>query len=185
MQTDFRSDAGQYPNTAGQGPKSAELHSTESANEHLSGHSVYAVADAARKLKAEAKLAEENMMDRAVSAGETAKDYAGKLALNAAQGFSTAVETGKSASADAISSVARSARDAADGFEKQSPQVARMVRSVAGGAERMSADLRNNTINDLVKSVTDFAQRQPKVFFGCGILAGLVLSRLLRGSSEA
>ena len=70
-------------------------------------------------------------------------------------------------------------------MEKQAPQVARMVRSAADSVERVSTDVRDQSVNDLVKSLSDFAQRQPKVFFGCGVVAGLLLSRLLRGSSAA
>lgn len=132
-----------------------------------------------------AKTSLSDFGDSAASATRQARDVAGHMASDAVHGFKDAVETHKASGADAIASVARSAREAADGFEKQSPQVARMVRTAADSVERVSSDLRDKSVNELMASVSDFAHRQPKLFFGCGIVAGLVLSRLLRGSSDA
>ena len=143
-----------------------------------------AVAGFARNVKDHAVDGIADLGNAAIAAGGNAKEAVGKYAASAANSFTEAVETHKSAGADALASVARSARDAAGGFEKQSPQVARMVRSAADSVERVSTDIRDHTVGDLVGAISDFAHRQPKVFFGFGVLTGLVLSRFIRSSSE-
>lgn len=158
---------------------------TVNSAKHTAQEAFADAATAASHLKDRARVGLADMAEGAAAATQQARDAAGKLAGEAAHGFADAVETHKTASAEAIASVARSARDAAAGFEKQSPQVARLVRSAADSVERVSVDLRDQSLNDMVKSVADFAQRQPKLFFGFGIAAGFLLSRLLRSSPQA
>ena len=43
----------------------------------------------------------------------------------------------------------------------------------------MSNDVKDKTIAEMIDSMSAFAHRQPIAFLGCGIVAGLVLSRLL------
>jgi ABC-type transporter Mla subunit MlaD len=88
-------------------------------------------------------------------------------------------ETQKNAGADAVTTLARSARNAADDLENKSPEVARLVRSSANVVERVSTDLRNQSLADLVDATSNFAVRHPVAFFGCGVLAGFVAARLL------
>ena len=107
------------------------------------------------------------------------------MAQDAATAFTDAVESNKAAGADAIASVARSAKSAADNFEKQSPQLASAVRSAAEGVERISMDIRDRSMGELIDSIGDFARRQPTAFFGCGILAGVVISRFLGSSNRS
>jgi len=40
-------------------------------------------------------------------------------------------------------------------------------------------------VGELLDSVTKFAQRQPAAFFGVGILAGVVLTRIMRSSDRS
>jgi hypothetical protein len=143
------------------------------------------VSEAASDLAGRAKEGLSDLAGSAAEVSEQVKKTVGALTSDAAHSFKDAVEAHKTSGADAIASVARSARDAVEGLEKQSPQVARMVRTAADNVERVSSDLRDQSIDDLMRSVTSFAQRQPKLFFGCGVVAGLVLSRLLRSSAEA
>ena len=79
----------------------------------------------------------------------------------------------------------RSARESADAYHDQAPQVADAVKSVAGRIERVSNDIKDTTVSDMIDSVTAFAQKKPMAFLGCGILAGLVLARLLTPTSRA
>ena len=48
----------------------------------------------------------------------------------------------------------------------------------------ISDDIRDRPINELMASVAEFAGQKPMAFFGCGILAGLVVSRLLSSSNR-
>jgi hypothetical protein len=108
-----------------------------------------------------------------------AKATATKFANSAADSFKSAVEGQKTAGAAAIGDLARSAKGAADGFQEQAPELASAVRSVADRVEGISNDIRDRSLNDLMGSVADFAGERPIAFFGCGLLAGLVVARLL------
>ena len=84
---------------------------------------------AVNRLQDSAGVAMGDLKDAASAATSDAKRYAGSMAQDAATAFTDAVESNKAAGADAIASVARSAKSAADNFEKQSPQLASAVRS--------------------------------------------------------
>jgi methyl-accepting chemotaxis protein len=141
--------------------------------------------EALGKLKTSAAETASHLKNAAASVSSDAKDYAGSVASNAAGAFKDAVESNKTAGADAIANIAHSVKDAADGIEKQSPQVASMVRNAAEGVERISTDIRDRNVGELLDSVTKFAQRQPAAFFGVGILAGVVLTRIMRSSDRS
>ena len=137
------------------------------------------------RLKNTASAAAADLKNTAAAAAGDAKTYAGAVVSDAAGAFKDAVESNKTAGADAIASLARSAKGAADSIEQQSPQIASAVRSAAEGVERISTDIRDRSVGDLMDSVTDFAKRQPAAFFGCGILAGMLLTRILRSSDRS
>ena len=118
--------------------------------------------------------------DMLKSAKASASDFAG----NAAETFKSAVEDQKTAGAGAIGDVARAAKDAADNFQERAPELAKAVKTVAGRVEGISNDIRDRSVNELMASVTEFAGQKPIAFFGCGILAGLVISRLLTTSNR-
>ncbi|WP_246093955.1 MULTISPECIES: hypothetical protein [Mesorhizobium] len=142
-------------------------------------------AEAIGKLKTSAAETATHLKNAAASVSTDAKDYAGTVAADAAGAFKEAVESNKTAGADAIANIAHSVKEAADDIEKQSPQVAGMVRSAAEGVERISTDIRDRNVGELMDSVTKFAQRQPAAFFGVGILAGVMLTRIMRSSDRS
>jgi uncharacterized protein YbjQ (UPF0145 family) len=137
---------------------------------------------AGAKLKETASAAIGDVQNLASTAAQEGKAYAGAVASDASSAFKEAVETNKAAGADAVVNLARSAKDAADGIEGTSPQIAKIVRNAADGVEKISTDIRDGSISELLEAVTDFAKRRPAAFFGCGIVAGIVLSRLMRTS---
>lgn len=113
-----------------------------------------------------------------------AKASASEFAGNAADSFKSAVEDQKTAGAGAIGDVARAAKGAAENFQDRAPELANAVRTVAEKVEGISNNVRDRSVNDLMASVTEFAGQKPMAFFGCGILAGLVISRLLSTSNR-
>ena len=133
-------------------------------------------------LKSNTAAAVSDLKNTAASAAGDAKHYASSVASDAAGAFKDAVESNKTAGADAIASLARSAKGAADSIEKQSPQFASAVRSAAEGVERISTDIRDRSVGELMDSVTDFAKRQPAAFLGISVLAGFTAIRFLKAS---
>lgn len=121
-----------------------------------------------------------NVRDQASSAAKAAKETISGVASDVAESFKESVNDSKTSGADAIARLARSTKEAADGIEKDAPQIAGVVRDAAGRVEQISTDISNMTFTEMLDSMSDFARRKPLVFVGCGLLAGLVAARLLR-----
>jgi len=77
---------------------------------------------------------------------------------------------------------ANSARCAADNLDQNAPQLAELVRGAAKRVEEFSRDLRGQTVEDLVRTASDFTRRQPAVVFGFASLAGFLLFRVLKSN---
>jgi hypothetical protein len=143
------------------------------------------------KPKSDAASAVSSARDAASNFAESAKSSVSEYASGGAQAIrdgaqavSNIVEEQKQAGAAAVGDVARSARQAAEGLEERSPRLASAVRGAADGVENFSNMVRDNSAGDLMASIGEFAGRKPLAFFGCGVLAGLVLSRLLNSSER-
>jgi ABC-type transporter Mla subunit MlaD len=139
-----------------------------------------ALSDLKEKSKAIAGDAAERLVDGALTAKSATSRFGADLADTLVQG----AETQKNAGVDAVATLARSARDAAEKLQDGSPEVARLVRSSADAVERVSTDLRNQSLSDLIDATNNFALRHPVAFFGCGVLAGFVAARLFSPSQR-
>ena len=71
----------------------------------------------------------------------------------------------------------------ADELEKELPQAASYVHEAADRFERAASALRERSVDDLFRSVSDFARNQPATFFGSAVVAGFALSRFLKSSA--
>ena len=120
------------------------------------------------------------LAEKASDAGASVSRMTSGLADSLREG----VETQKNAGADAVASLARSARDAARGMDDTSPQVANLVRASADAVESASNSFRQQSLGDILDSAGEFAAKQPVAFFGCGVLAGLIISRLFAPSNR-
>jgi ABC-type transporter Mla subunit MlaD len=136
------------------------------------------VAKALADIKEKSKAFAGDALDKATDAASDAKAATSQFGAHIADTFVQGAETQKNAGADAVTTLARSARDAADGMQESSPEVARLVRSSADAVERVSTDLRNQSLSDLAEATSNFAARYPIAFFGCGVLAGFIAARL-------
>src|ERR1700749_991698 len=87
---------------------------------------------------------------------DSAKAQASEFASNAADSFKSAVEDQKTAGAGPVGAVGRGATGAADTFQDRPPEPATAVRSVANRVERLSNDMRDRSVDDLMASVTQF-----------------------------
>lgn len=108
----------------------------------------------------------------------------GDMAMNIANGLNEVIDARKAAGAEAIADVARSARVAAEDLGG-SPWAAHFVRRAADNVERAAKEIENRSVGELLGGVADFARRKPKMFFGFGLMAGVVVSRALRANREA
>jgi len=86
------------------------------------------------------------------------------------------------AGADMVGHVAESARAAAESLDQNAPRLAGLVRIVAERAEEFSQDLREQSVNDLIKMASDFTRKQPAVVFGLASLVGFLAFGVLKSS---
>jgi hypothetical protein len=84
--------------------------------------------------------------------------------------------------ADMVGHFASSAKLAADDLDKNAPQLAGFVRLFAERVESYSDDLRDQTVDQLLRSGSDFTRRQPALVFGLAALAGFFAFRTLKSS---
>jgi hypothetical protein len=73
-------------------------------------------------------------------------------------------------------------RCAADSLDSNAPQLAGLARGAAERVEQFSRDIRGQTVEDLVRTSSEFTRRQPALVFGLASLAGFLAFRVLKSS---
>src|SRR6266540_1576453 len=133
-------------------------------------------------VRAKASEAVSKLADVAQQAGGQAKQTASSLASDANQKAKGFLNQQVASGAELAGHVANSARCAADNLDQNAPQLAELVRGAAKRVEEFSRDLRGQTVEDLVRTASDFTRRQPAVVFGLASLAGFLLFRVLKSN---
>jgi hypothetical protein len=133
-------------------------------------------------MRAKASEAVSKVADVAQEAGRQAKQTASSLASDAQQKAKGLLNMQVTAGADLAGHVAQSARCAAADLDQNAPQLAELVRGAAERVENFSRDMRHQTIEDLVRTASDFTRRQPALVFGLASLAGFLALRVLKSN---
>jgi hypothetical protein len=120
--------------------------------------------------------------DVAQQAGTHAKETAASLASDAQQKTKGLLNMQVTAGADLADHVAESAHCAADNLDQNAPQLADLVRGAAERVDQFAQGLRGQTVEDLVRSASDFTRRQPALVFGLASLAGFLAFRVLKST---
>jgi ElaB/YqjD/DUF883 family membrane-anchored ribosome-binding protein len=125
------------------------------------------------------------LTEAAQQAGSQAKQAASSLASEANQKAKGLMNQKVSLGAEFASHIADAAKSAADNLDGNAPQIAGLVRDAAEKLEGFSSDLREQTVDDLVRTASDFTRRQPALVFGLASLAGFALFRVLKSNSSS
>jgi hypothetical protein len=159
----------QYPHAGSSGSTSSRSHTSPPSQDMTAkaGDAASKVADAARE------------------AGDRAKQAASSLASDATKQAKSFLNMQVTAGADMVGHVVDSARIAAETLERDAPQLAGLVRSMAERAEEFSQDLRGQTVEDLIRTASDFTRKQPALVFGLASLAGFLAFRVFKSSPLA
>jgi ElaB/YqjD/DUF883 family membrane-anchored ribosome-binding protein len=136
-------------------------------------------------VRAKASEAVSKLADVAQQAGSQAKRTASSLASDANQKAKGFLNQQVASGAELAGHVADSARCAADNLDQNAPQLADLVRGAAKKVEEFSRDLQGQTVEDLVRTASDFTRRQPAVVFGLASLAGFLLFRVLKSDAPS
>jgi hypothetical protein len=131
-----------------------------------------------------ARSSYETAKQEAAGLGEELKNQGAELVGAARARAQGLAEEQVAFGADQIDGIARAATKAADELEQASPQLARYVRDAASAADNFSTSLRERSVGDIFQSISDFARREPVIFFGLTVAAGFALSRFLKSSSS-
>jgi hypothetical protein len=141
------------------------------------------VSDAAAGGKQTTALAETKDVDpRAI--GEEARDALGDNLRAAKENLNRLADEQKIAGAERISGLARAVHGAAHNLEPDLPQAAKPLHDAAAALERAATALKERSVVDLMDGVGKLARTQPVAFFGGTALAGFVLARFLKSSSD-
>ena len=158
-----------------QQPSGMNTAATESARSQQSGSE--------QGVRAKAGEAVSKLADVAQQAGSQAKQAASSLASDANQRAKGFLNQQVASGADLVGHVADSVRSAADNLDHSAPQIANLVRGAAERVEEFSDDMRGKSVDELMRTASDFTRRQPALVFGLASLAGFVLLRVLKSNS--
>lgn len=134
---------------------------------------------AARKAKEKAKEEARNLASQA-------REETSKLAGQAKDHVQHLVTERKDQAADRLGSVVDVLRDVAHRLEENDATgvVGRYANQAADQMDRLTHYLRDNDVGAFVRDTETFARRRPELFLGGTFLAGMLLARFLKASSE-
>ncbi|WP_058601113.1 hypothetical protein [Aureimonas ureilytica] len=123
--------------------------------------------------------------NEASQASASLRDEASSLMSEARSKAYGTAESGKAAAASSLEDFSAAIRKASDELgERDQSMAANLVRQVAGGLEQASGALKGRDLQDVTRSVADFARRQPAAFLIGATLAGVALGRFARASGD-
>lgn len=85
--------------------------------------------------------------------------------------------------ADIVGQLGSSVQHAAQDLEQNTPQIAGLVRGIADRMETYAEDLRDQSVDDLLRTASNFTRRQPALVFGLAALAGFFALRTIKSGS--
>ena len=104
---------------------------------------------------------------------------------NVAQSAKDTLAQQKDGAASSLGSFAgtlrKAARESGDGGENSA---AHMAEWAADGLEQISATLRSNDLNGMMRQVESFARSQPVAFFFAAAAAGFLATRFLKAGAQ-
>jgi hypothetical protein len=131
------------------------------------------------------RTAKEAFASASTLAGETAekvKQAASDTAASLTGEVKQLLDRQVGGGADMLGFAARSAKRAAEDLERDSPQMASLVRSLAGRMDGYADGLRDQSIDQLIRKASDFTRRQPALVFGLAALAGFFALRTVKST---
>jgi ElaB/YqjD/DUF883 family membrane-anchored ribosome-binding protein len=134
----------------------------------------------AKDLRAKSGDAISKINDAAQAVEQQAKATATSLASEANEKAKGALNGQIAAGAEWVGYVAEATKAAADSLDRNAPKLSGLVRETAQKVERFSRDVKDQSVEELYQSASDFTRRQPALVFGSAALFGFFLFRLLK-----
>jgi hypothetical protein len=122
---------------------------------------------------------------------EEAREQAAGLADLAKEEVSAVADKARSMAADQkdmlaeqVGGMAEAIDRAASELETSNGPSAQYARIIADNAQKLSATIRDNSVDDLLGIAQDFGRRQPALFVGAAALLGFAASRFVTASAK-
>ena len=87
--------------------------------------------------------------------------------------------------AELIGHLASSTRRAADDLDPKAPQISGLLRDASARMQEFSRTVQDKPVDELIKTASNYARRQPAVLFGAAAVVGFALLRLFKSDSVA
>lgn len=120
--------------------------------------------------------------DAAQSATSTAKKAASEAASTITDQVKELLDSQLASGVEMVGHLGNSAKRAADDLDRNAPQLAGLVRGVADRIESYADDMRDQSVDELFRSASNFTRRQPALVFGLAALAGFFAFRTIKST---
>jgi hypothetical protein len=114
--------------------------------------------------------------------GSKLKETAMGVADEAAQTVEARAARGMSQAGEVLHQVANAVRDSSTGLQTEQPQIARVMATAAEKLDEAATYVSDREPRELIDTAQDTARRQPALVIGGGLLAGILLGRVLRSA---
>jgi len=121
-----------------------------------------------------------------VRSGESTSltDAASNVAGEAGRTVEQTAAEGMSQVSEVLHQVADAARQAGEGLQSEQPQIGRMITTGVEKIDEAASYVAAHRPRELMDGAQSFARSQPALVIGGGLLAGLVLGRVLRSAGS-
>ena len=138
----------------------------------------------AKQIKDAASEAIARASSVARDAGTKAKEAASETATTMTDQVKGLIDKQIGSGATMAGHFANSIKLAANDLGKQSPALAGFVHQFADKVEVYAEDMQDRTVEQLVRTASDYTRRQPALVFGLAAVAGFFLFRTFRNASD-
>jgi hypothetical protein len=118
----------------------------------------------------------------AQNAASTAKKAASEAASTITDQVKELLDSQLANGVEMVGYLGNSAKRAADDLDQNAPQLAGLVRGVADRIEGYAYDMRDQSVDQLFRSASNFTRRQPALVFGLAALAGFFAFRTIKST---
>src|SRR5512147_3115464 len=121
--------------------------------------------------------------DAAQSATSTARKVASEAASTITDQVKELLDSQLASGVEMVGHLGSSAKRAAADLDRNAPQLAGLVRGMGDRIESYADDMRDQSVDELFRSASNFTRRQPALVFGLAALAGFFAFRTIKSTA--
>lgn len=156
--------------------------STSARTEHTSRPSSPGSGDVGNGIGQTARETVSKLSGAAAQATEKAKQSASEAASTVTQQVKEMLDERVGSGATLVGHLANSGKRAAEDLDRNAPQLAGLMRGVVGSVENFADTMRDQSVDQLFRTASDYTRRKPALVFGLAALAGFFVFRTLKAA---